>query len=134
MQVYKEMVAGFLPTPTKSHYVFNLRDFSRVIRGILLVPAARMTESDKLIRLWVHETYRVFYDRLIEDADRWASLKVHIAVFSGGKTYLKFIGPYLRSLPFKTSFYFRIPISDTTLFFPPSFFVAKWVLLKCKDK
>ena len=55
------------------HYVFNLRDFSRVVLGCLLVPAKRMgTESDKLIRLWVHEAYRVFYDRLTNDEDRSA--------------------------------------------------------------
>ncbi|XP_012937339.1 dynein heavy chain 3, axonemal [Aplysia californica] len=70
MGVYKDAIASFLPTPSKSHYVFNLRDFSRVIRGVLLVPAAEMTEVDMLLRLWVHEVYRVFYDRLIDDDDR----------------------------------------------------------------
>ena len=70
MHVYLQTVESFLPTPTKSHYVFNLRDFARVIRGILLVPPTRMSETDKLIRLWVHEVYRVFYDRLIDDSDR----------------------------------------------------------------
>ena len=70
LQVYKETVEVFLPTPSKSHYVFNLRDFSRVIHGVLLLPASRMTENDKLIRLWIHEIYRVFYDRLIEESDR----------------------------------------------------------------
>ena len=70
LEVYKSTVSQFLPTPTKSHYVFNLRDFSRVIRGVLLVPQTRMSEPDKLLRLWVHEVYRVFYDRLVDEGDR----------------------------------------------------------------
>ncbi|CAB3991140.1 dynein heavy chain 3, axonemal-like, partial [Paramuricea clavata] len=70
LQVYKAAVENFLPTPTKSHYVFNLRDFARVIFGVLLVPASCMQEGDKLVRLWIHEVYRVFYDRLIDDKDR----------------------------------------------------------------
>jgi dynein heavy chain len=70
MDVYKDSTAQFLPTPTKSHYVFNLRDFARVIKGVLLVPATHMLEPEKLYRLWVHEVYRVFYDRLIDPEDR----------------------------------------------------------------
>uniref|UniRef100_A0A671XYF8 Dynein axonemal heavy chain 7 n=1 Tax=Sparus aurata TaxID=8175 RepID=A0A671XYF8_SPAAU len=67
MAVYKDAMDSFLPTPSKSHYIFNLRDFARVIRGVLLAPHTHMQDGDKLIRLWIHEVYRVFYDRLIDN-------------------------------------------------------------------
>ncbi|XP_012147752.1 dynein heavy chain 3, axonemal isoform X3 [Megachile rotundata] len=70
MDVFLGAIKTFLPTPARSHYIFNLRDFSRVIKGILLVPASRMDNPDKLIRLWVHEVYRVFHDRLIDSNDQ----------------------------------------------------------------
>ncbi|XP_069036813.1 dynein axonemal heavy chain 3 isoform X3 [Lepisosteus oculatus] len=70
MAVYKDTMESFLPTPSKSHYIFNLRDFARVIRGVLLCPHTHLQEGDKLIRLWIHEVYRVFYDRLIDNDDR----------------------------------------------------------------
>ncbi|XP_048509500.1 dynein axonemal heavy chain 3 isoform X1 [Athalia rosae] len=70
MDLYQSVIENFLPTPVKSHYTFSLRDFSRVIKGIVLVPPSRMKDPDKLMRLWVHEVYRVFYDRLIENEDQ----------------------------------------------------------------
>ncbi|CAH8660135.1 unnamed protein product [Schistosoma rodhaini] len=69
LNVYKLAITTFLPTPAKSHYVFNLRDFARVIKGIRLVPPSNMKEEDKLMRLWIHEIYRVFYDRLTMTED-----------------------------------------------------------------
>ncbi|KAL6443837.1 hypothetical protein ACFW04_001708 [Cataglyphis niger] len=76
MDVFLAAIKNFLPIPSKSHYKFNLRDFSRVIGGVLLVPSARMKDPDKLIRLWIHEVYRVFHDRLIDDTDRETLFKM----------------------------------------------------------
>ncbi|KAL7390222.1 hypothetical protein ABVT39_017308 [Epinephelus coioides] len=70
MAVYKDTMVTFLPTPSKSHYIFNLRDFARVIQGVLLAPHTHMQDGDKFIRLWIHEVCRVFYDRLIDKEDK----------------------------------------------------------------
>ena len=64
LKIYKQVMLQMLPTPSKSHYAFNLRDFSRVIQGICQTKPDEVPDSDTACRLWVHEVYRVFYDRL----------------------------------------------------------------------
>ena len=38
--------------------------------GCLQIPAAQLDSSEKFIRLWVHESHRIFADRLIDTADQ----------------------------------------------------------------
>lgn len=70
LDTYRAAMASLLPTPQKSHYTFNLRDFSRIIQGVLLCKPAENFGKASLIRLWSHEALRVFGDRLISDDDR----------------------------------------------------------------
>jgi len=70
LEMYKAAVAALLPTPRKVHYTFNLRDFAKVIFGILLMRQKECDGSQKHLRLWVHEVTRVIGDRLVDNSDR----------------------------------------------------------------
>jgi dynein heavy chain, axonemal len=70
VDLYYRTIADFLPTPAKCHYTFNLRDLSKVVQGILMIKLEDLQSKDTLVYLWVHETFRVFRDRLVDPADR----------------------------------------------------------------
>jgi dynein heavy chain len=70
LKVYDKIQADLKPTPAKTHYTFNLRDFSKVICGICLTTKKEVTSQDTTIRLWAHECCRIFGDRLINNSDR----------------------------------------------------------------
>jgi dynein heavy chain len=75
VQAYEIVTEKLLPTPKKSHYTFNLRDLSKVFQGILMTKRNELSEGEpQLVRLWFHEQFRVFRDRLVNHTDRkWFS-------------------------------------------------------------
>ncbi|XP_013098623.2 dynein axonemal heavy chain 2 [Stomoxys calcitrans] len=69
LHLYNDVVAKMLPTPNKSHYLFNLRDISKVFQGLLRANAEVLVRKAQFLRLWIHECFRVFCDRLVDDRD-----------------------------------------------------------------
>ncbi|XP_028280327.1 dynein heavy chain 11, axonemal isoform X1 [Parambassis ranga] len=67
--LHHKMAHNFLPTAIKFHYTFNLRDISNVFQGILHSGPETVKESSDLALLWLHESCRVYSDRLVDVKD-----------------------------------------------------------------
>jgi dynein heavy chain len=80
IDLHQKVKAKMLPTPAKFHYIFNLRDLSRVFQGILLTPletiktgGTKCPTDDQtltLVMCWRHECERVFCDKLTNKKDK----------------------------------------------------------------
>ena len=70
MDLYANIVESLPPTPAKFHYIFNLRDLSRIYEGMLLATPDVVTSLPVLVRLWRNESLRVFHDRLTTAEDK----------------------------------------------------------------
>ncbi|XP_037870398.1 dynein axonemal heavy chain 2 isoform X3 [Bombyx mori] len=70
IDMFNNIVAKLLPTPSKMHYLFNLRDISKIFQGLLRSNKDYTNTKPRFLRLWIHECFRVFGDRLTEEKDR----------------------------------------------------------------
>jgi dynein heavy chain len=69
IKTFNKVVAELLPTPARCHYIFNLRDLSKVFQGTLMGEPKILEKPVQLVRLWAHECVRVFEDRMINEDD-----------------------------------------------------------------
>jgi len=86
IDVYKSIIKTLRPVPSKLYYYFDMRDISRVISGCGLIQKESVETKITFIRLWVHESLRVFSDRMLDEGDKeWLFLKIRDAVKSNFK-------------------------------------------------
>ena len=70
MSLYLTVIEKLPRTPVKFHYIFNLRDLSRIYEGLLQSTVDKFQTKQQFIRLWRNESMRVFCDRLIDSIDQ----------------------------------------------------------------
>ena len=70
MSLYDQIVLDLPPTPSKFHYIFNLRDLSRIYHGLYLTIPDRFNEPKEIVRVWRNECLRIFSDRLTNEKDK----------------------------------------------------------------
>lgn len=69
IQLHHRCAQMFLPTAVKFHYIFNLRDLSNCFQGLLFSGNECLQSPIDIIRLWIHETHRVYGDKLTDEKD-----------------------------------------------------------------
>lgn len=50
VDIYERIALDLLPTPAKSHYVFNLRDLSKCVQGVLQADSGTMRDAPSMLR------------------------------------------------------------------------------------
>ncbi|MEJ1273094.1 hypothetical protein NN561_003953 [Cricetulus griseus] len=66
---HQKIATTFLPTAIKFHYIFNLRDFANIFQGILFSSVECVKSTQDLVKLYVHESNRVYRDKMVEEKD-----------------------------------------------------------------
>jgi dynein heavy chain len=69
VELHRMVSSFFLTSAVKFHYQFNLRDLSAIVQGLCRMLPEYHTKPGDAVRLWVHETERVFLDRMINTTD-----------------------------------------------------------------
>ena len=72
LELYRRVKEYLKPIPRKFYYEFSIKEIKSTFQGLLLgkTNPYLLNNKEGYINLWVHELYRVFYDRLNEDNDR----------------------------------------------------------------
>ncbi|KAM5274465.1 dynein axonemal heavy chain 9 isoform 2-T2 [Ctenodactylus gundi] len=66
---HQKIATTFLPTAIKFHYIFNLRDFANIFQGILFSSVDCVKSTQDLVKLYLHESNRVYRDKMVEEKD-----------------------------------------------------------------
>ncbi|KAM8794253.1 dynein axonemal heavy chain 2 [Eudromia elegans] len=69
LELWRAVAQRFPPVPARSHYQFCLHDVAKVFQGMLRAHRDFYDTKATLTRLWIHECFRVFSDRLAEAGD-----------------------------------------------------------------
>jgi dynein heavy chain len=69
LNIHKDVSETFRKTAANFHYEFNIRHLANVFQGLLVATPTNIREAEKFVFLWLHESERVYGDRLVDAED-----------------------------------------------------------------
>jgi len=69
VSLHREVMMNFRKTAQNFHYEFNIRHISNVFQGLLVSAPDQFKVPEKFVHLWLHESERVYGDRLVSYDD-----------------------------------------------------------------
>ncbi|XP_076002796.1 dynein axonemal heavy chain 9 [Genypterus blacodes] len=69
LALHQCLSSTFLPTAVKFHYIFNLRDLANIFQGILFCTSECLKTPHDLLKVYLHESSRVYRDKMVEEQD-----------------------------------------------------------------
>merc|ERR1719171_778516 len=70
VDLWDKVKKSLLPTPSRFHYIFTMRELSRVFQQVMSTPLESIGNKEVLVNLWRHENTRVFADKLARIVDK----------------------------------------------------------------
>lgn len=70
LALHDKVATTFRKTAVNFHYEFTVRHLANVFQGLLMSTPEQFNNTTKLARLWLHESERVYADRLVTPAVR----------------------------------------------------------------
>ena len=101
--LHQDVASTFRKSAQNFHYEFNVRHLSNVFQGILQSSPNEFKTQEKLVQLWLHESERVYGDRLVslDDLAKYRNLAATNARKKFSAQYFsQFFGDNCESLVF----------------------------------
>mmetsp|Transcript_91601 Transcript_91601/g.126301 ORF Transcript_91601/g.126301 Transcript_91601/m.126301 type:complete len:555 (-) Transcript_91601:1908-3572(-) len=69
INLHNQVDANFRKTAANFHYEFNVRHLTNIFQGLLAAKPEAIKEPENFVKLWFHESERIYGDRLVDAAN-----------------------------------------------------------------
>ena len=80
LALHEKVSSTFRKTAVNFHYEFTVRHLAQVFQGLLMSQPDQFNHTTKMAKLWLHESERVYADRLVSPSDLESYNKMAVAV------------------------------------------------------